>query len=70
MAQTQDTHVAPHQIDGYRQQRVAEVFTEQSDGIGGQMQRVIGWNQQIENRNADAENDQHGQQHQSGAIGE
>ena len=62
--------IAPHQIDRDRQQGVAQILTEQRDGVGAQMQRMVGGNQQIQHRDTHAKDDQHGQQHQSSPVGE
>ena len=47
VAQAKNAQIAPYQVHRHRQQRVAEVFTQQCHSIGAHIQQVIRRQQEV-----------------------
>ena len=60
MAERQDADIAPDQIEGERQERVADIFAEERHRIGRHMQRMAGRQPEIGQRHEDRRRQDHG----------
>ncbi len=68
MAERENAAVAPDQVDRQREQRVAEIFSEQRHQIGRHVQRRAGRRQQVEQRHGDCNRQQHRQENGGAAV--
>jgi len=68
VAEAEDTEVTPNQVHRYRQQGVTQVFTQQGDGIGADIQGAVFRHEQVQRADHNQGGEEHAQENLGGAF--